>query len=180
MGPFGSCSLAALARTLPEGRGPSGGRWVRLMGDVMRPWAIRATEVAASLASDPSRGLTSVEAAARLAIQGPNELAARGVKPVWILFAEQFASAMIVVLLAAGVITALLGDLKDTFVILAIVALNGIVGFVRQALFSARRDRTPPACICEGVASTRGRTLRSLPSETTRRRPDRTRTPRRP
>ncbi len=39
---------------------------------------------------------------------------------------------MIIVLLVAAVITALLGDLKDTAVILAIVVLNGVVGFVQE------------------------------------------------
>jgi P-type Ca2+ transporter type 2C len=151
MGPFGSCPSFVPAHTLSDRKGA-----VRvddeatLTGKATRPWAIQGAEVAASLATDPSRGLTSAEAAARLAIHGPNELAARGVKPVWLLFAEQFASAMIVVLLAAAVITALLGDLKDTFVILAIVVLNGIVGFVQeyraeQALAALRRLTSPTA-----------------------------------
>ena len=39
---------------------------------------------------------------------------------------------MIVVLLVAALVTALIGDIKDTIVILAIVILNGIVGFVQE------------------------------------------------
>ncbi len=96
------------------------------------PWTIEARDVAAALGSDPVTGLTSFEARVRLERDGPNELLARAVKPAWRLFAEQFTNAMILVLIGAAVITAVIGDLKDTVVILAIVALNGIVGFVQE------------------------------------------------
>jgi Ca2+-transporting ATPase len=45
---------------------------------------------------------------------GPNELVERGHKPAWRLVAEQFANMMILVLVAAAVVTAIIGDLKDT------------------------------------------------------------------
>ncbi len=178
MGPFGSCLPLVPAHTLFDRKGAV---WVddeaTLTGKAIRPWAIQGTEVAASLATDTSRGLTSAEAAARLAIHGPNELAARGVKPVWVLFAEQFASAMIVVLLAAAVITALLGDLKDTFVILAIVVLNGIVGFVQeyraeQALAALRRLTSPTARVSGTVTRCSCRQPRSSPGTSSGSRPE--------
>ena len=108
------------------------------------------TDVAAALATDPTRGLAAPEAAARLLRHGRNELVERGKKPPWRLLVEQFTNAMIVVLVVAGVITALLGDLKDTFIILAIVVLNGIVGFVQeyraeQALDALKRMASPTA-----------------------------------
>ena len=57
---------------------------------------------------------------------------------------------MIVVLLAAAVITALLGDTKDTVIILAIVVFNGVVGFVQehraeQAMDALKRMSSPEA-----------------------------------
>ena len=52
-------------------------------------------------------------------------------KPTWRLLAEQFANTVIVVLLVAAGVAAALGDLKDTVVILAIVVLNGLLGFVQ-------------------------------------------------
>ncbi len=139
-GPAGSTVDAGCAVGVDARPGPGGDR----------PWTIGAHEVAASLGTDPVRGLTSTEAAARFAVHGPNELVERGTKPAWILFVEQFASAMIVVLLAAAAVTALLGDLKDTVVILAIVLLNGVVGFVQeyraeQALAALKRMASPAA-----------------------------------
>ena len=115
-----------------------------------RAWAVDAAEVAAALATDPGRGLSAPEAAARLLRYGRNELVERGRKPPWRLLLEQFTNAMIVVLIVAAVITALLGDLKDTVVILAIVVLNGIVGFVQeyraeQALEALKRMASPTA-----------------------------------
>ncbi|MEX2548112.1 MAG: cation-transporting P-type ATPase, partial [Chloroflexota bacterium] len=103
--------------------------WTRAVPD---PWTIDAREVTDSLESDRVAGLAPEEARARLERHGPNELRARAVKPAWRLFLEQFTNAMILVLIGAAVITAAIGDLKDTAVILAIVALNGIVGFVQE------------------------------------------------
>ena len=88
--------------------------------------------MAKALESDQEVGLTPEEAHLRLELHGPNELRARAIKPAWRLFVEQFTNAMILVLIGAAIITAAIGDLKDTAVILAIVALNGIVGFSRS------------------------------------------------
>jgi P-type Ca2+ transporter type 2C len=111
-------------------------------------WAVPAEAVAAALATDLAGGLTAEEAAARLERVGPNELVERGRKPAWRLLTEQFANTMILVLVAAGAITAVIGDLKDTVVILAIVVLNAIVGFVQeyraeQAMAALKAMATP-------------------------------------
>jgi Ca2+-transporting ATPase len=90
------------------------------------------SEVAASLQADPVAGLTEGEAARRLLLHGPNELAEGRRRSAWRVLASQFFDTMIAVLVVAGVITAWLGDLKDTLVIAAIVVLNGIVGFVQE------------------------------------------------
>jgi Ca2+-transporting ATPase len=115
-----------------------------------RPWAREATEVAAALDTDVDRGLGAAEAAARLLRHGRNELVEERRTPLWRLFMGQFTNAMIIVLLVAATITAILGDVKDTVVILAIVVLNGIVGFVQehraeQALDALKRMASPTA-----------------------------------
>jgi hypothetical protein len=74
----------------------------------------------------------ATEAADRLQRFGPNELVERGRKPPWRLLTEQFANTIILVLIAAAAIAAVIGDLKDTIVILAIVVLNAVVGFVQE------------------------------------------------
>jgi P-type Ca2+ transporter type 2C len=103
-----------------------------------RPWAVPAEAVAAGLATDPAVGLTAAEATDRLERIGPNELVERARKPAWRLLAEQFANTMILVLVAAAAVTAVIGDLKDTVVILAIVVLNAIVDFVQDYSHDSR------------------------------------------
>ncbi len=97
-----------------------------------KPWTIDAEAVATALGTDPSAGLGARDAADRLARFGPNELEERGRKPTWRLLVEQFTNTMIVVLMVAAIVTAVIGDLKDTVVILAIVVLNGVIGFVQE------------------------------------------------
>jgi Cation transporter/ATPase, N-terminus/MarC family integral membrane protein len=76
-----------------------------------QPWAAPAEAVAAALVTDPAAGLTDGEAADRLRLVGSNELVERGRRSPWRLLAEQFANTMILVLVAAAVVTAVIGDL---------------------------------------------------------------------
>jgi Ca2+-transporting ATPase len=88
-------------------------------------WAMDPEEVAARLGTDPDRGLSVEEAARRLAAVGPNQLQAAKRRPRWLLFLAQFTNTM--VLLAAAAVTAILGDLKDTVVIVTVVVLDAII-----------------------------------------------------
>ncbi len=84
------------------------------------------------LETNASTGLTDDEAARRLARYGPNELIERGGKSPWFILWEQFASVMVVMLIIAAVVSAALGDYKDTSAILAIVILNAVLGFRQE------------------------------------------------
>lgn len=88
-------------------------------------------EVYATVASS-SAGLTSEEVLKRRAEFGPNELEEKAKKPAWILFISQFKDFMILVLMAAAVISGLIGDMTDAIIILVIVILNSILGFVQE------------------------------------------------
>ncbi|MFN4154693.1 MAG: cation-transporting P-type ATPase [Paracoccaceae bacterium] len=77
-------------------------------------------------------GLTTPEAARRLAIHGPNRLPeARGRGPL-LRFAAQFHNVLIYVLLAAAVVTGALQHWVDTGVILAVVLANAVIGFIQE------------------------------------------------
>ncbi|ABL00115.1 cation-translocating P-type ATPase [Pelobacter propionicus] len=84
------------------------------------------------LASDPEHGLSSEEAARRLATQGANELQERGGTSPWRILWEQFTSTMALILISASLLSALVGSLKDTITILAIVCLFALLGFVQE------------------------------------------------
>lgn len=92
---------------------------------------LSAEEVLVQLSSTGS-GLSSVEAARRLAKDGPNELKeGKPISPVEIFF-SQFKSLIIWVLIAAAVISGLLGEQMDAVAILTIVMLNAVIGFYQE------------------------------------------------
>jgi P-type Ca2+ transporter type 2C len=129
----------AAPSTLPS-QSPAGIPW----------WELPTEEVAARLGSDPHAGLAPDQAARRLTTDGPNELQAAKARPAWRLFAAQFANTVIMVLLAAAVVTVLVGDLKDTVVIAAVVLLNATISFVQerraeQAIAALKRMSAPTA-----------------------------------
>jgi Ca2+-transporting ATPase len=88
--------------------------------------------VASALDVDPGLGLSVAEAQRRLAAHGPNELAARAPRPRWLRFADQFRNGMAAILAVTAVVAGLIGDLKDTFIILAVLVLNAVLGYVQE------------------------------------------------
>lgn len=114
-------------------------------------------EVAQRLGADPYLGLTSAEAVGRRGRHGFNELRERPPPPVWLRFVAQFNELVIWILLAAAIISALLGEWTDALAILAIVVLNGILGFIQEqraesALAALRKLSAPLArVIRDGV-----------------------------
>ena len=96
-----------------------------------------ADEVLARLGS-AAAGLSAAEAARRLATNGPNELVeAQRINPSQIFF-RQFKSLIIWILIAAGIISGLLGEAIDAGAILAIVVLNAFIGFYQE--FNAEKS----------------------------------------
>jgi len=95
-----------------------------------------AEEVLAHLGS--ATGLSAQEAAQRLAANGPNELEeGKRISPLQI-FLGQFKSLIIWILIAAGVISGVLGERLDAIAILAIVILNAVIGFYQE--FNAEKS----------------------------------------
>jgi Ca2+-transporting ATPase len=77
-------------------------------------------------------GLTADEAADRVKQFGRNELIEKKKQSPQLMFLSQFSDFMILVLIAAAVISGFIGELVDTVIILVIVVLNAIVGFVQE------------------------------------------------
>lgn len=92
----------------------------------------RVADVLTDLRTNEERGLTGDEATRRAAEVGPNELVEGGARPLWRILWEQLSALMMVLLIAAAVISALLGDYKDAAVISAIVVLNALLGFSQE------------------------------------------------
>ncbi|MGN6608544.1 MAG: cation-translocating P-type ATPase [Jatrophihabitans sp.] len=73
-------------------------------------------------------GLSSAEAAARLQADGPNALQLARPVRLWRLVLHELRSSVIVVLLVAAVLTAVIGDVTDMSVIIAVIVLNTALG----------------------------------------------------
>ncbi len=93
---------------------------------------IAPAEALERLGSDAEAGLTSEEAARRLAESGPNELRRGEKTPAWRMFLGQFNDFMIWVLMAAVVISAAEGQTLEAIAITAILVLNGVLGFIQE------------------------------------------------
>lgn len=90
-----------------------------------------ATEVMASLKSG-KLGLSQEEAKRRLVEFGPNELEEKERISPLTIFLGQFKSFLIIILLAATVVSAVIGETVDAAVIAAIVILACVLGFIQE------------------------------------------------
>jgi len=77
-------------------------------------------------------GLTPREAAARLAAHGPNALTVSEGTPPWRILLQQFNSFLVLILLAATLISAAMGEEVDAIIIAIIVLFAVLLGFVQE------------------------------------------------
>ncbi len=109
-----------------------------------------ANSVAELLNTSIAKGLTSDEAARRLAERGYNELHERPRPGFWQMLLAQFNNFVIWILIVASVIAALLGDYIEAAAIMAIVILNAVVGVIQEgkaeeALAALKKMAAPDA-----------------------------------
>ncbi|MCM2303969.1 MAG: cation-translocating P-type ATPase [Elusimicrobia bacterium] len=102
------------------------------MADTAPEWHRLPAEEALKALGSSTAGLSSAEAAARLARDGPNVLASAPRRSPWAIFLSQFADVLVLILLAAAVVSGLIGDVEDTVVIAVILILNAAIGFVQE------------------------------------------------
>jgi P-type Ca2+ transporter type 2C len=120
--------------------------------------SVSPARAAAALKTDPARGLEPAQAARRLAEYGPNRIAReREISPWPIVFA-QFQSVVVWILAAAAIISALLGERLDAAAIIAIVLLNGAIGFLQEyraerAVAALAKLTAPRARVMRGGAA---------------------------
>lgn len=96
-----------------------------------KPQSCTVDECVIALNSDRF-GLSSEEAARRLAADGPNTLPTYSSEHPILRFVAHFRNVLIYVLIASAAITAMLQHWADTAVIIAVVLVNAIVGFVQE------------------------------------------------
>ncbi len=120
----------------------------------------KTAAVVLSLKTDPEKGLTSAEAAARLAKDGPNELPTPEPPSALKQFFGQFANPIVLTLLGAAIIAVVNGAMNssapalarfgDAIAIMLIVVLNAVLGYYQErraeaALDALKKMQTPNA-----------------------------------
>jgi len=79
-----------------------------------------------------SSGITEEESRIRIERFGLNVLKEKKKKTLFMIFLDQFRDFMILVLIAAAVLSGVIGELSDTIAIIVIVLLNAVIGFVQE------------------------------------------------
>ena len=113
-------------------------------------WHCLKTDDAIKLLASDDRGLSQTVATERLRQQGANVLPDQTRRSIWRMLFEQFADALILVLICAAIVAGVVGDPHDAILILLIVAINAIFGVVQeykaeQAIAALRRLASPSA-----------------------------------
>jgi P-type Ca2+ transporter type 2C len=94
--------------------------------------ALATGVVGRGLASDERSGLESAEAAARLAVWGPNYLRPPRRPAYGRMALRQVADPLVLLLLGAAAISAAVGEEPEAAAIGAVIALNAVIGFAQE------------------------------------------------
>jgi len=90
------------------------------------------TELLKSLQTDEKQGLSEKEIPEKQKKFGKNEIEETGGRSWWVLFLKQFKSTLILILFIAAMISWFTGHEVDTYVILAVILINTLIGFVQE------------------------------------------------
>jgi Ca2+-transporting ATPase len=135
-----------------------------------RPWHSLELAEVYRLFRSGENGLSSGEAARQLAVTGPNELKRKLPRSVFNIFISQFKNFLIYVLIAAMLISLLIGEVVDAGIIAAIVILNAVLGAYQelqaeQSLESLQKYQVSEAHVIRGGHKVRIRAAEIVPGD---------------
>ncbi len=93
------------------------------MPDAAPAWSLTSAEALKQFQSS-ARGLGAAEARRRRQDAGPNEISREAARPGWRIFADQFASPLVLILIGASIMSFALGERTETVIILLMVFLG--------------------------------------------------------
>ncbi len=144
----GAVNLQCMTTPPPAGAQPS--------------WHALSADDALAHTGSASIGLSSEEAARRLATNGPNVLSRAGGDGAWRILWRQLDSPLILVLVGAAVVAALLGEVTDAAVVGAVVVVNTFIGFF-QEFRASRAIEALAGMVPESATVVRDGARRSVP-----------------
>lgn len=112
-------------------------------------YSLDVQETCLELGTNPEQGLELNEAASRLLNYGPNALREKPPRSLLCMFLGQMKEILVLILIAAAVISGSIGEWEDSIVILVIVLLNSIIGVLQENkaenALKALKDMTKPS-----------------------------------
>jgi calcium-translocating P-type ATPase len=112
---------------------PAGPGQVATGGDDGPVHALGIRELAPVLGADPERGLSTAEAAERLARYGPNRPRPPRRPRYLHLVRNQLVDPLVLLLVAAAAVSVAIGDVVEGVAIVVVLVLNGVLGFTQEA-----------------------------------------------
>ncbi len=113
--------------------------------------------VSEELRTDSAKGLTEDEASKRLQKYGPNELKEKEKESILTKLINQLKDFMVIILIAASIVSGIVGEISDAIVIIAIVIVNAVLGVIQegkaeQALAALQKMSSPSARVMRNGA----------------------------
>ena len=89
-------------------------------------------EILTAFTSSRENGLTDAQVTENRQKYGENVITEEKPKSIFMIFLEQFADLLVVILIAASIISMLSGEIGSTIVILVVLIMNAILGTVQN------------------------------------------------
>jgi Mg2+-importing ATPase len=122
-------------------------------------WRLPLADLLTQLAATPN-GLSSAEAAQRLAHYGPNLIRGERKRAVLLQFLAKFLNPLVIILLIASAISGATGDRASFFIIGAIVLLSVTLDFVQEHKAGQAAERLRDSVAVLGQVVREGKTLK--------------------
>lgn len=119
----------------------------------MKQWHTLSIEACREeFGTDPARGLTDEQHRSALESCGPNQLSAGKRKSLISMILAQFNNLLTIILIGAALVSGFLGEIPDAIIILAVIAINTIIGVTQEskaeeALAALKRISSPKALV---------------------------------
>jgi P-type Ca2+ transporter type 2C len=98
----------------------------------LKAWHAESAEAVLATLHTTEHGLSQAEFVRRLGTYGPNVLPEKGPTPVWKIVLRQFVSPLIYILVAAALVSVVIGDFKDAAFIAGVLFLNAAIGAYQE------------------------------------------------
>lgn len=139
-------------------------------GNMKNWYNLTESEALEALSTTREKGLSSSEVTARLEKYGKNELEQGKKKSLISKLIDQFKDPMILILLAASAVSAFVGEIEDTFIILAIVVVNAFLSLYQEgkaeaAIESLQKMSAPSAKVVRDGITTEVSSTELVPGD---------------